>query len=227
MKIKRKTVIILALSLLLLSSTVFTVLAEKRAPPYANAKTYALPLPSGYASADADVIAKPGYGRARLLAVAHVLGGMEGEAYASSYVEFNADPLPGNSPALSWAPRIYAETYFHIKGTIIDVGGAQDHRLIISCNVYYNESGHWEFYGCIYRSFRNPGDYNSGHVLGKCFDVYAMDIEEFTVTAKCSDVAAASCRQGPCPELYGAVDFYSEGYPYKYIYVPYLELWLC
>ena len=213
---------LLMLSLMLLTITAIAIVsASIRAPPYANAKVDYL----GYENAVAYAEAEPGYGRAYLYSYINIPLGIGGASLATSEVEFNEDPVHGNSPVVSYLPYIYVETYFHLKGTI-DTDDSSFGSVWIAINTYVYKDGKWEFYSDEFHKEYYDGTYNEGHLLSGYVENYDTSVEKVTATPFVETDVYGYCNgeYEVCPWIQGVADFYTNGYPYSYVYVPYIEV---
>ena len=206
--------------LLLLSLITSVVLALKRAPPYANAKTVAYPLPDRplYAWADAKAKALCGYGYAHIYAYAYTTPAAT-SASGFAMVEFNAKPVPGNSPVLYWGPYMTASTKIYVKGTIGSYRGLRA-ALDIGFRIYDYKQGKWTIDP--YKSWcvtLKEGVYNKTYKISKTYDCTNdyNEVEKYTITGLARGFAA--CIGGQECEV--VVDFY---YSQKLVYITYLEL---
>ena len=212
---------LLMLSLMLLAiTTIVIVSASIRAPPYANAKVNYL----AFENAIADASAEPGYGRAYLYGLVDIPPGIGGFGQAISKVKFNANPPPGNSPTTTFIPYVYAESYFHIKGSI-DTDGAYAY-IALETQVYVYKSNSWSYYDTAGYLVFHEGDYNEGHDVGGYVEINDPNVEKITVIPFIKTEVYGYCDGSitVCPHIQGVANFYINGYPYNYVYVPYIEL---
>jgi len=216
-----KPLLMLLLVLLTITTALVIVSAYKRAPPYANARVDYL----AYENAVADAKAEPGYGRAYLYSYISIPPGIGGADLATSEVEFNGDPVPGNSPVVSYLPYVYEESYFHLKGTV-DLGDYSFGYIWIEIKTYVYKNGNWELYYSneIHEVFYE-GTYNEGHLLSGYVEISDTSVEKVTATPFVSTEVYGYCSENEvCPWIQGVADFYTNGYPYNYVYVPYIEV---
>lgn len=209
--------------MLLVGSVIPAILALKRSPPYANAKIeeFEFADPPWFAQADAKAKALPEYGYAYVYAYVFTTpAARSSTAYAE--VEFNANPVPGNSPVLDWSFYITGSTTIYVKGTV-GSQGALAARLNIGFQIYDYKQGKWVPDPYKYGLKRlGEGVYNKTYKISKSFDCSNdySDVDKYTITSFAE--ASAQCIGGATCEA--VVDFYTGEYPERVVFVCSIEL---
>lgn len=219
MDVKRKVVIVITISLFMVNFTIPIILALKRVPPYANAKVekYKFPDPPWFAEAEVKAKALPGYGYACVFTTP-----MARASTACAEVEFNAYPVPGNSPVLDCFFHITGSTTIHVKGTVGSQGTLAA-RLNVRFQIYDYRQGKWVPDPYKYGLKRlGEGVYNKTYKISKSFDYSNnhSDVDKYTITSFAK--ASAQCIGGATCEA--VVDFYTGEYPERVVFVCSIEL---
>ncbi len=116
------------------------------------------------------------------------------------------------------------ETCFHLKGTI-DTDDYSYGYIWIAINTYVYKNGKWEFYSDEFHKEYYDVTYNEGHLLKGYVEIYDTSVEEVTATPFVKTHVYGYCSEYEmCPWIQGVADFYTNGYPYNYVYVPYIEV---
>ena len=220
---KRKVLVLFMLCLLWFTIVTSLIMAAKRAPPYANAKVseFEYPDPPWFASADAKAEALPGYGYAYVYAYVYTSPAATSST-ASAGVEFNANPVPGNSPVLGWVPSITGSATIYVKGNI-GSQGALSAKLYIGFDIYSYQQGKWvhDPYKSKYVTL-GEGVHNKTYKIEKTSD-YSEDagiVEKYTITS----YTRATAQRLEGAECEAVVDFYTGKYPERVVFVSSLGL---